>query len=64
MPEALLEKELQNTEAPESDTPPEKNKKREKKKGSFLWRFFDRHFPKAAPFLHPIIFFFALCALD
>lgn len=64
MPEALLEKELQNTEAPESNTPPEKNKKREKKKGSFLWRFFDRHFPKVTPFLHPIIFFFALCALD
>ncbi len=64
MPEALLEKELQNTEAPESNTSPEKNKKSKKKQGSFLWRFFDKHFHKAAPFLHPIIFFFALCALD
>jgi len=64
MPEALLEKELQNTEAPESNTPSEKNKKRNKKKGSFLWRFFDKRMPGVAPYLHPVIFFLALCALD
>ena len=65
MPNIVLEDEINKTEPQSPQEEPQKSpEKKDKKEGNFLWRALNKRIPRILPFIHPILFFATLVALD